>query len=154
MDPEDFKSCLRRFASGVTVVTVGSPENMHGMTASSFASVSLDPPLVLVCLSKSSKTYEFIQSTQRFAINILSVGQETVARSFALQGPKDFGEIEHQVGELGAPLLDEAIAWLECRTHDVIAAGDHYILVGLVESCATREGTPVVYYDGGYRSLD
>lgn len=151
IDPDDFKEALSRFASGVTVVTVANEGTLHGMTASSFASVSLDPPRVVVCLDKSSRTRALLADT--FAINILRADQENVSRSFAGRGEKPFGELSHELGVSGAPLLHGCIAWIECETSSIVDGGDHDMVVGNVIGCKAEEGQPLLYFARSYRSL-
>lgn len=151
--PEAFRSALRRFASGVTIVTVASGDELHGMTASSFASVSLTPPLVLVCLDKSSRTLTLVSETKSFAVNVLRSGQEEVSRAFAAPGLKPFASVSHRFGANGAPVLDDAIAVLECTTYRLFEAGDHEVVLGEVTAASAPGGDPLVYYDGAYRSL-
>ncbi|MDQ3940835.1 MAG: flavin reductase family protein [Actinomycetota bacterium] len=152
VDPDEFRHALKKFASGVTVVTVGGDE-LHGMTASSFASVSLAPPLILVCLDKSSRTRSLIMESGSFAVNVLGGDQEEVSRSFAKRGSKPFAMLAHHIGTTGHPLLDESIAWIECNVHQVVEGGDHDIVIGEVIGCDAREGSPLVYFDQEYRSL-
>lgn len=152
VDPEGFRDALSRFASGVTVVTVAADATMHGMTASSFASVSLDPPRVLVCLDKSSRTRALLADT--FAINVLSAEQEEVSRAFAHAGEKPFSSLPHEIGASGAPLIHGALAWIECATSSIVDGGDHDIIVGDVTGCASGEGHPLIYYDRTYRTLE
>ena len=150
-DPEEFKAALARFASGITVVTVDADGTKHGMTASSFASVSLDPPRVLVCLDKSSRTRSLL--SDRFAINILSAEQEEVSRDFAHSGDKPFATLPHDAGVSGAPLIRGAIACIECATSSIVDGGDHDIIIGDVIACTSDEGRPLIYFARGYRSL-
>ena len=151
--PDAFRSALRKFASGVTIVTVAADGELHGMTASSFASVSLVPPLVLVCLDKSSRTLALVAQTGSFAVNVLRADQQEVSHAFARAGVKPFSSISHHLGDNGAPLLDDAIAVLECTTYRVFEAGDHDVVLGEVTASAVPGGDPLVYYDGAYRSL-
>ena len=123
------------------------------MTASSFASVSLDPPLILVCLDKASRTRALILEKGTFAVNVLADDQEEVSRSFSKRGTKPFDELAHHPGVKGDPLLDDAIAWLECLLEEMVEAGDHDIFVGEVLAAANRDGAPLLYYDQKYRSL-
>lgn len=153
VDPESFRRALRRFATGVTVVTVDHDGELHGMTASSFASVSLEPPLVLVCLDKASRTRALILEKGTFAVNVLADDQEEVSRSFSRRGAKPFDTLAHHSGRSGDPLLDGAIAWLECRLDEMVEAGDHDIFVGEVLASDDNEGAPLLYYDQTYRSL-
>src|SRR3712207_4420530 len=104
----EFRNALRKFASGVTIVTVSGDGELHGMTASSFASVSLDPPLVLVCLDRTSRTRALVAQTGTFAVNVLRNDQQETSRAFARAGVKPFGTIPHRAGANGAPVLDEA----------------------------------------------
>ncbi len=150
---EDFRNALRKFATGVTIVTVASDDDLHGMTASAFASVSLDPPLVLVCLDKTSRTRSLVARTGEFAINVLRSDQEEMSRAFSRPGIKPFDTIGHRRGSNGAPLLDGAIAVLECTTYRVFEAGDHEVVLGEVGACAFADGEPLVYFEGSYRSL-
>jgi flavin reductase (DIM6/NTAB) family NADH-FMN oxidoreductase RutF len=153
VEPESFRRALRRFATGVTIVTVDHDGELHGMTASSFASVSLDPPLILVCLDKTSRTRALILEKGTFAVNILAADQEGESRAFSRRGTKPFDELSHSRGDTGDPLLDGAIAWIECRLEEMVAAGDHDIFVGEVLACGDRDGTPLLYYDQTYGSL-
>jgi flavin reductase (DIM6/NTAB) family NADH-FMN oxidoreductase RutF len=153
VEPESFRRALRRFATGVTVVTVDYDGELHGMTASSFASVSLEPPLILVCLDETSRTRALILEKGSFAVNILAGDQESVSRSFSKRGTKPFGELGHHAGAMGDPLLDGAIAWIECRLEEMVPAGDHDIFVGEVLACGDRDGTPLLYYDQAYGAL-
>ncbi|MDQ4125110.1 MAG: flavin reductase family protein [Actinomycetota bacterium] len=153
VSPDAFRSALRRFASGVTIVTVAAGDELHGMTASSFASVSLVPPLVLVCLDKSSRTLTLVAETKTFAVNVLRAGQQDVSQAFSRPGVKPFESISHRRGVNGAPVLDDAIAVLECATYRVFEAGDHEVVLGEVTAASAPGGDPLVYYDGAYRSL-
>lgn len=150
-DPEEFKAALGRFASGITVVTVDAGGTKHGMTASSFASVSLDPPRVLVCLDKSSRTRALL--SDRFAINVLRSDQEEISRAFAHTGEKPFTSLPHDTGASGAPLIQGCLAWIECATSSIVDGGDHDIIVGDVLTCRWAEGHPLLYFARGYHSL-
>ena len=153
VSPEEFRDALKRFATGVTVVTVATGDRAHGMTASSFASVSLEPPLVLVCLDKSSTTRSLILEHGTFAVNVLAGDQEHISRWFSKLGTKPFEDLAHRSGVNGDPLLDGAIAWIECEVHQIVEAGDHDIVIGRVIACEANVGTPLVYFDQEYRSL-
>jgi flavin reductase (DIM6/NTAB) family NADH-FMN oxidoreductase RutF len=151
--PEDFKAAVRRFASGVTIVTVTRDGEMHGMTASSFASVSLEPPSILVSLDKTSKTRTMIGETGSFAVNILAKGQEEIARAFARVGDDKFGDMARETAPGGAPLIEGALAWLECRTTQVVDGGDHEVFIAEVLATGGAAGEPLIYHDRSYRSL-
>ena len=154
VDPVEFRQALSRFASGVTIVTVAVADELHGMTASSFASVSLDPPRVLVCLDKSSRTRSLLDSSNGFAVNVLSAEQEDISRAFANSGPKPFDSLSHKQGQSGAPLLDGALAWIECTTNEIVDGGDHDVVIGDVTSCSSADGAPLIYFSRDYRALE
>lgn len=149
-----FRTALRKFASGITVVTVAHEGQLHGMTASSFSSVSLEPPLVLVCLAKTSRTRDLVRLSGFFAVNILAADQGEIARAFARQGAKPFDGIPHRTGVHGTPLLDGTIAALQCRTVEMHEAGDHDVVVGEVDEATSASGAPLLYYDGAYRRVE
>jgi flavin reductase (DIM6/NTAB) family NADH-FMN oxidoreductase RutF len=151
--PDDFRETLKKFASGVTVITTAHGDEMHGLTASSFASVSLEPPLILVVLNTESRTYTLLKESNTFAVSILAEGQEAIARAFAEKGAKPFDSVPHHLGRGGAPILDVAIGWLECTVEARLPGGTHEIILGRVDSCGTREGRPLLYYERNYRSL-
>lgn len=137
----------------MTIVTVVRDGALHGLTASSFAAVSLEPPLVLVCLDKRSRTRAMLLEVNVFGVNVLNEEQRDVAIAFAEDGPKDFERLPHHVDDTGAVFLDEAIASFGCTTVEVVEGGDHDIFIGEVETTATREGRPLLYYDRDYRGL-
>jgi flavin reductase (DIM6/NTAB) family NADH-FMN oxidoreductase RutF len=151
--PEDYRQALRRFASGITVVTVTNGSELHGMTASSFAAVSLTPPMVLVSLEKGSHTRSLVMSSRKFAVNVLADNQEEVARAFSLAGHKPFEDLKFKPGQNGAPLLEGALAWIECDIHTTVDAGDHDVVIANVDHCEARDGSPLVYFNRNYRSL-
>lgn len=150
-DPAAFRAALSRFASGVTILTMRDAEGRdHGMTATAFSSLSLDPPLILVCIDRAASMFEPLQQAQRFAVNILADDQQQVSRAFAAQDVDRFGGFLFERGIEDVPILVGAHAHLECRVHARHEAGDHTIIVGLVEVCATGEGAPLLYYRGTY----
>lgn len=151
--PDEYKRALRNFTSGVTVVTVADGDEQHGMTATAFASVSLDPPLILVCLEKTSNTRVFVLNSERFVVNFLTAGQEQIARAFAAPGRKPFDSIAHTRAPGGAAILDGALAWLDCSVTHVVDGGDHDVVIAAVEACDASEGEPLVYYQQHYRAL-
>jgi 3-hydroxy-9,10-secoandrosta-1,3,5(10)-triene-9,17-dione monooxygenase reductase component len=149
--PQEFRNALRTFASGVTVVAASLDEQPFGMTCTSFASVSLDPPLVMVCLENDSHTLAAVDGSRSFGVSVLSDEQEEIARAFSTAGPKPFGEVGYKIAPNGAPLLHDAIAVLECEVSTIAAAGDHHIVVGQVEACEADRGNPLLYFDRHYR---
>jgi len=155
VDQNEFKRAMRCWPSGVTVVTSRAGEVVHGMTVSAFASVSAEPPLVLVCANQDSTTHEVIWAGRVFAVNILAADQEAISQRFAFTPAEDrFRDIEWQEGRNGAPLIDGALAHIECRVHSAHAEGTHTIYIGEVLDTHVREGKPLVYYDGAYRKID
>jgi len=150
-----FRDALACWASGVTIVTSCHDEVVHGMTVSAFASVSLDPPLVLVCADKGSETHGVIAASGHFAVNVLGEGQRALSDRFARAKDEHlrFEGVAWGRAVTGAPLLDEALVSIDCRTEAAHDAGDHVIYVGRVEALRRREGEPLLYYRGRYRSL-
>ena len=153
IDDAQFKLAMSHFASGVTVVTTEHDGTPYGMTVASFASLSLTPPLVAVCIAKNVKTHDAIVGAGVFGVSILAASQADVSGRFASKTDDKFSGTAHRRGTLGVPLIDGAICNLECKVHDALPGGDHTIFVGLVESAGTSEGAPLVYYRSGYRAL-
>jgi flavin reductase (DIM6/NTAB) family NADH-FMN oxidoreductase RutF len=148
---------MGHFASGVTIMTTTAPGRMHGMTVSAFASQSLDPLLIVVSVERSTEMHKLVMASRAFAINILGEHSEGTARFFAdnarLKGP-EFMEGAYHVGVSGAPLLDEAVAYLEATVDSTLEAGDHSIIVGRVTALEVRsDDEPLVYFRSGYRRL-
>jgi flavin reductase (DIM6/NTAB) family NADH-FMN oxidoreductase RutF len=155
VDANAFRSALGRFASGVTVVTTcDAGGSDHGMTASAFCSVSLDPPLILVCVEKIANMHDPITSCTHFAVNVLAHDQEQLARRFAETEGDRFDGIGFTRGAHGTPILDDGLAALECRRTATYDGGDHTIIVGEVESAVWRDDRPLLYYRGGYAGIE
>jgi flavin reductase (DIM6/NTAB) family NADH-FMN oxidoreductase RutF len=152
--PEDFRETLKKFASGVTIITTAHDGEMHGLTASSFASVSVDPPLILVVLNTESRTYSLLKRSNAFGVSILGEEHSDVARAFAEKGAKPFDSLPHHAAGNGAPILDAAIGWLECSVEGTFPGGTHEVVLGRVEASGSREGRPLVYFERDYRSLN
>lgn len=154
IDDAQFKLAMSRFPSGVTVVTTTREGLPYGMTVSSFASLSLQPPLVLVCVENSVKSRDAIAATGKFGVSILAESQAGVSNRFASRAGDKFAGTETRPGaETGVPLIAGAIATLECELRDQLPGGDHTIFVGEVVAIQTAEGGPLVYYESGYREL-
>ena len=152
--PDDFRHVLAHFASGVTIVTTYDSERRPtGLTASAFCSVSLDPPLVLICVDHKSQSFPHLRESGRFAINILHQEHEQLSRRFASSRLDKFDGVPYTVGELGVPRIEGALACLECRTVSAHVEGDHTIFVGRVESIGVGDGDPLLYYRGRYQRL-
>lgn len=155
IDTDAFRSALGRFASGVTVITTCTPDGTdHGMTASAFCSVSLDPPLILVCVEKVATMHDAIVACSHFAVNVLSQSQEPMARRFAEVDGNRFDGIGFSRGSHSTPLIDDALATLECRRAAVYEGGDHTIVIGEVEAASWRDDKPLLYYRGGYAGIE
>ena len=151
IDAELFKRALGSFASGVTVVTMrdGSGQ-LRGMTVSAFSSVSLDPPLILICIDRQAECLPNLQSSGRFAVNILGEGQREISRRFAAKGVDRFEGVPVREGATGLPLLEGALGVLECRVVGEHPAGDHSIFVGEVEAAALEPEAPLLHFRGRY----
>jgi flavin reductase (DIM6/NTAB) family NADH-FMN oxidoreductase RutF len=154
VDVHEFRRGLGQFASGVTVVTTrdanGRPQ---GLTASSFCSVSLDPPLVLVCIDNRIEARRAVLEAGLFAVSVLAESQESVSRQFAVGGPEKFLGIDLLPGENGAPLVAGALAHIECRLAAAHPAGDHTIFVGEVKRLSSTPGRPLLYHGSAYHRL-
>jgi flavin reductase (DIM6/NTAB) family NADH-FMN oxidoreductase RutF len=151
--PEAFRDTLKLFASGITIVTATLDGVRFGMTCTSFASVSLEPPLVIVCLERDSHTLAAVSGANYFAVSILGTEQEDIARSFSRPGDKPFDEFPNHPAPNGASLIEGAIGWLACEVVSNVVSGDHNVVVGRVEDCASAEGPPILYFNRGYRRL-
>lgn len=156
IDPDAFRSVLGRFASGITVVTTRDGDGRDlGMTVSAFCSVSLNPPLVQVCVDRASSLYGALASSTRYGVSILAADQEALSRRFATaESTRRFDGIGYRRGESGVLLLDDALAHLECKIIATHVAGDHTMFVGEVESASSNTSRPLLYYRGGYAQLE
>jgi flavin reductase ActVB len=151
----DYRDAMARFASGVTIVTTaGADGRWWGFTASSFSALSIDPPLILVCVAHDARCHPAFTSAARFRVNVLGPEHEKLARRFATKGADKFGGGEFRAAEDGLPVLDDALVSLRCRTTETAQGGDHTILIAHVEEAQLRnEGTPVVHVDRRYWDL-
>lgn len=153
-DDKQFRSVLGHFATGVTIITAMDGDEPVGMAANSFTSLSLDPPLILFCVAHTSSTWPRIEQAGTFAVNILGEDHEELSNLFAKKGADRFSVTPWHVGVSGAPVLDEAIAYLDCRFEAEHAGGDHKIIVGRVLDLDMREGArPLLFYRGGYQRM-
>ena len=154
LTPTEFRTAMRHFAAGVTVVTTRDGDgHPSGLTASAFTSVSLDPPLVLVCVDHAATAHPALRTYGRFAVNVLRHEQEALSRRFAESGGDKFRGVPCHDGRTGLPLIDDALANLECRVVEAHEAGDHTIFVGQVEAVSVGGGRPLVYFHGRYHGL-
>lgn len=154
IDPKDLRTAFGTFMTGVTVVTTREPNgSLRGFTANSFSSVSLDPPLLLVCLNKAAASCDAFTNASTFAVNILSEQQKAVSGNFASKRPDKFADAAYSDSASGNPILDGSVAWFDCERHNVVDAGDHIILIGRVTSYAHTDASPLGYARGGYVTL-
>jgi flavin reductase (DIM6/NTAB) family NADH-FMN oxidoreductase RutF len=153
IDQDEFRRVLGHFASGVTVVTTRHAGVNHGITVSSFTSLSLNPPLVLICIDLHVSSYAALQAADSFAVNILAEDGERLSRHFASHAANKFEGVAFHTDVTGVPLLDSALATIECKRLQELPGGDHAIFVGEVISGATRSAKPLVYYRSGYHQL-
>ena len=144
---------MASFATGVTLITVDYAGSVKGMTANAFASVSLEPLLVLVCVDKKAESYPCFEETGVFTVNILADDQEDVSRKFAVSGGNKFVDVSYRIGANGAPILNGTIGYIECRVVSTYEGGDHTIYLGEVEQAETRDARPLLFFRGGYRAL-
>ncbi len=150
---EEFRAALGRFASGVTVITTRDADgDLHGITVSAFSSVSMEPPLVLICIEKTTGSHHAFIESKRFTANILNSEQGDVSDQFAFRHEDKFDGVEYRLGAGGVPLIANCLANLECRVVSEYDGGDHTIFVGEVESAATADADPLVYWMGQYRT--
>ena len=152
IDAEEFRSAMGSWPSGVTIVTSRAGDQIHGMTVSDFSGVSLDPPLALVCASKSSVTTGLIEEGKCFGVNILRSDQDALSNKFASKKDefKRFEGVETFDGTTGAPLIRDALVNLDCRVVAIHDAGDHVLCVGEIEQAQINEGEPLVFFRGSY----
>ena len=158
ISPDEYKDALRHFASGVTIVTIKGGDEVHGLTVSAFASISPDPPLISVMIDQRHHAFELIERAGAvFAVNVLRREHEELSNRFAFVKDEDrFAVGEWTTAATGAPVLADALAWLDCTVFDKLAAGTHTIYVGEVVASAAPhpDQSPLVYWNRGYRSLD
>ena len=150
-DPELFREVFGRFATGVAVITSAGPAGPGGMTANALCSLSLDPLLALVCIENRARTLPIVRDAQRFAVNLLSGGQEQLARLFASKLPESekLDTVEHRI-EAGVPIIEGVLAWAVCELRELIAGGDHTIAIGEVVALGLGDGEPLLWYAGQY----
>jgi len=153
--PQAFLRACAQFSTGVAIATVldaaGAP---HGMTINSFTSVSLEPPLVLICIDHKARILDHFLVSNYFAINILRDTQQDLSERFARPGEDRFGVVEWYPGETRMPLIPDALATLECSVFQRTPAGDHTVLIGEVVSAVRHEGQPLVYFSSSYQALE
>jgi 3-hydroxy-9,10-secoandrosta-1,3,5(10)-triene-9,17-dione monooxygenase reductase component len=151
-DAELFRHVLGHYPTGDAVITAMTVQGAVGISMNSFTAVSLRPPLVLFCPALSSATWPMLRETGQIAINVLSAGQESESRLFASRGADRFADISWSVGETGAPLLDDALGWLECTVQAEYPAGDHTVVIAEIDRMGVHGeiGEPLVFFRGAY----
>ena len=154
VSPEQFRAALGAYATGVTVVTAIGENGPSGATANAVTSLSLDPPMMLACLDRGSRTLNSVRAQGRFGVNALAAGQEELARRFAEKGEEaeKWASVEWSESDQ-LPRLPGALLWVACELRDLIDGGDHLILTGNVLAAESREGQPLLFHRGAYRDL-
>ena len=151
LDPRDFRNALGTYATGVTVITAAAADGKpYGLTCNSFASVSLNPPLVLWSLVIFSQGMTIFQNASHFAVNVLGASQQALATKFATSSPDKFAGVEWKPGLGNAPILADSVANFQCRAADRYYGGDHVIFLGAVEAYAYNRQEPLLFASGGY----
>jgi len=153
-DPATFKEAMRHVPTGVTVVTSLKDGEPRGITVNAFASVSADPPTLLICINREARSYLFIAASGLFCVNILAGEQRHLAEHFAGKvRERQFENVEYAIDATGAPVLGGAIAHFDCRLEEEHHVGSHSIMIGRVLSCAARAGSPLGYFNGGFHDF-
>src|SRR5271169_5322816 len=158
LTPTEFRKAMGCFATGVTIITLDLAGEVHGMTANAFSSVSLDPPLFLVCVDQRARTHAHLHAKKRFGVNVLAENQRVISEYYA-RPAQDHRHAEREAGAHfdrtahGTPVLNGALAYLECRLHSAQDAGDHTIFIAEVEEVVVRGGDPLLYHRGEYRTI-
>ena len=154
VSPEDFRVALSAYATGVTVVTAVGEQGPSGATASAVTSLSLDPPMMLACLDRGSRTLTSVRAQGRFGVNALAAGQADLAHRFSAKDPAPAKwEAVKWTEQQGLPRLEGALVWVACELRDLIDGGDHLILTGTVLEAEASEGEPLLFHRGDYRDL-
>ena len=154
VDPLSFRRACSRFATGITIATVlGSDGMPHGFTANSFTSVSVDPPMVLLCIDRRANVLPYFQAAPQFGINVLSAEQKELSMRFATRGQDRFEGVAWRTGAGPSPILEGALAQFECVTRQVWEAGDHLVFLGEVVAVQYDDGAPLLYYASAYREV-
>jgi flavin reductase (DIM6/NTAB) family NADH-FMN oxidoreductase RutF len=151
---DDFVAAMRRFATGVAIVTTEHQGRIHGFTVNAFASVSVNPPTVLICVNRGATAHPLIAESQRFCVNILALEQRALAERFAGGEPRSrFDGVPYRIGPSGSPILDGTLAHVDCALTEELTASTHTIFLGNVIDAGWREGVPLGYFDRQYRDF-
>jgi flavin-dependent trigonelline monooxygenase, reductase component len=154
IDPLALRAAFGTFLTGVTVITTRDPDGTpRGMTANSFTSVSLDPPLLLICVGKSATSFPAFRACPSFAVNILDENQISLSATFASKATDKFENVPHDTVHTGSPILRECLTWFDCSVHQSIEAGDHVILIGRIQAFGTSPSAPLGFCRGRYAQV-
>lgn len=151
----ELRAAMSRFPTGVTVITALAAEGPSGLSANAVASLSLDPPLMLACVDRGSRTLRALEEAGRFGVNVLRADAAELAVGFGSKAPtaEKWSDVGWHESEQGIPVLDAAIVWIGCKLRDVISGGDHVIVTGEVLATRVRDGDPLLFHAGEYRPL-
>ena len=153
-DGKELRRVMGLFATGVTVITTRDTKgNFYGLTANAFTSLSLAPPLVLICIDRKAETFAHFYDSKCFVVNILAEDQQELSARFSKSGGDKFAGVAHRPGHLGVPLIEGALGALECRILETHEAGDHVIHIGQVEQMEIHDGRPLLFFQGRYRQI-
>lgn len=154
LDSKEQRRILGKFATGVTVASTKIGDETWGMTANAVTSLSLDPPLIILCIQKDSQSLDKFKEAGCYALNILAADQQEISDRFAFKGPKDFSDLDTTTAETGAPILSGSLGWIDCKLKEILPGGDHDIFIGeIVAAAAPEEGQPLLYFSGKYAQL-
>ncbi|HZO81458.1 MAG TPA: flavin reductase family protein [Candidatus Binataceae bacterium] len=154
IDKNELRRVMGHFATGVTVITTCSKDGQpYGLTANAFTSVSLTPPLLLICVDKKAESYPYFEQSKVFTVNILADDQEAISRRFAVSGGPKFEGVAYRMGANGAPILEGTVGYIECTLYATYDGGDHTIYLGEIQQAETSDRKPLLFFRGGYRTL-
>ncbi len=154
MIAQEFRAVMRRFPTGVTIITTVLEGKPKGFTANAFASVSAEPPMVLVCVNRQARTHPLISQAGRFCVNVLSLDQQALAERFASKSVEDpFADVDVRFATTGSPVLGGTLAYLDCELAEEHSAGTHTIFLGTVLACGASDGAPLGYFNAAYRDF-
>ncbi|MGV9797892.1 3-hydroxy-9,10-secoandrosta-1,3,5(10)-triene-9,17-dione monooxygenase reductase subunit [Mycobacterium sp. NPDC003449] len=157
IDPRTFRNVLGQFCTGITIITTVHDDVPIGFACQSFAALSLDPPLVLFCPTKQSRSWQAIEASGRFCVNMLHEKQQQVSAQFGSKAPDKFAGIDWTPSELGSPVIDGSLAHIDCRVHSVHDGGDHFVVSGAVQSMSeppSIKPRPLLFYRGEYTGIE
>lgn len=157
IDPRAFRSALGQFCTGITVITTMCDDGPVGFACQSFAALSLDPPLVLFCPTKVSRSWAAIESAGRFCVNVLHENQKDVSARFGSKESDKFAGIDWEPSLLGSPIIGGSLAHIDCTVHSVLDGGDHFVVFGLVSSLSDvpkEKPRPLLFYRGEYTGIE